>query len=116
VSVNTPPFTVDFALLATPPEGPQTDPARSGIDEVPGQNTSPTEAQQHIARLLADVVNHLISAGFELASVRARMPDSAEQSVLELATKHLDTALIDIRHLAVRNAISVHPAEEESQS
>ncbi|HUK72076.1 MAG TPA: hypothetical protein VLW50_25460 [Streptosporangiaceae bacterium] len=78
------------------------------------QKATPTDAQHRIAQLLADAVNHMISAGLELASVRSRLPGTAEQRILEVATSHLDTALIDIRHLAVRNALGGHPPEPDS--
>ncbi len=59
------------------------------------------DAKSQITQLLDDVVNHLLSAGFELASVRARLPAMDEQGLLEHACDNVDAALIDIRRIAV---------------
>ena len=120
-SVETGPLSVDFApaaacpaLAKSEPARSEADPAWSAIDAPADQKATPTDAQHRIAQLLADAVNHMISAGLELASVRSRLPGTAEQRILEVATSHLDTALIDIRHLAVRNALGGHPPEPDS--
>ncbi len=120
-SVNTGPLGVDFAPATARPTLSESesapseeDPARPAVAAFAGEKATLTDAQHRIAQLLADAANHMISAGLELASVRSRLPGTAEQSVLEVATRHLDTALIDIRHLAVQNALGGHPPEQDS--
>jgi phage terminase Nu1 subunit (DNA packaging protein) len=120
-TVDTAPLGVDLAAATARPtlsdseSAPsEEDPARSAAAGFAAEKATLTDAQRRIAQLLADAVNHMISAGLELASVRSRLPGKAEQSVLELATRHLDTALIDIRRLAVQNALGGHVPEQDS--
>ncbi len=80
---------------------------RTGADPADGdpanawRGTPSGDAESQIAQLLDDAVNHLLSAGFELASVRARLPALDEQGLLEHACDNLDAALVDIRRFAV---------------
>jgi hypothetical protein len=100
--VGMPPPSKDSALPAMLPERSEMGPEPPEADKLPGGQASPTDSQRRIAQLLGNVVDHLISAGLDLASVRARLPHTDDHIVLEHATNHVDTALIDIRRLAVR--------------
>jgi hypothetical protein len=77
------------------------------------QGSASDDAQGRIAQLLGDAVSHLISAGMDLASVRARLSGSGDNSELEHATGNLDAALVDIRDFAVRIAVGSRWADQQ---
>jgi hypothetical protein len=88
--------------VTAPPDAQQRDgkvaseaPGAHGLDMLSG------DAKRQMAELLNDAVNHVISAGLELASVRGRLPVAEEQALLEHACDGLDATLADIRRLAV---------------
>ncbi len=112
-TVGTPQPSGDSALPTMLPERSEMDPEPPEADKSPGGQASPTDSQRRIAQLLGNVVDHLISAGLDLASVRARLPHTDDHTVLEHATNHVDTALIDIRRLAVRVGLAAYlPGQE----
>ncbi len=114
---------VDSARLSMHPAESEMVPTLSGEDRAQAEmglffGEGPplsADAPHRIAQLLGDAVSHLITAGLDLASVRARLRFSGDDSDLEHVTNNLDAALADIRGLAVRIALGTDPREQEEQ-
>ena len=106
-------------VLAAQPEPDLTvageDPAPPELAQLAGSHAQSADAERRIAQLLGAAANHLISAGLDLASVRARLPRAGDCSELEHATNNLDAALADIRGVAVRIAVGTQHVGPEAE-
>ena len=88
-------------------------PAPPELARVTDSRAQSVDAEIRIAELLGTAASHLISAGLDLASVRARLPRAGDCGELEHATSNLDAALADIRGVAARIATGTQHVRQE---